>query len=125
MNIKVRSYLIELARNKLDPTVTYQKLSDVCKLNLNMRENPDDRVIIGTLLGEISEHEHINERPLLSSLVIRLSDGEEGEGFYKLAEKLGYGSVKKLKNNLFEHEQIKLCVDFWNNDKKYLKFKDV
>ncbi|WP_295221319.1 hypothetical protein [uncultured Chryseobacterium sp.] len=125
MNTTVRTFLIELARNKLDPTITYQKLSDACNLKLNMQENPYDRIIIGSILGEISEYEHDNKRPLLSALVIRLSDGEEGEGFYKLAERLGYGKVKKLKNDLFEYKQINLSIDYWNDETNYLKFKDI
>lgn len=125
MDKTVRSFLIELARNKLNPTITYQKLSEACKLNLNMQDNPHDRVIIGSILGEISEYEHENRRPLLSALVIRISDGEEGEGFYKLAERLGYGNVKKLKNDLFEYKQINFSIDFWNDETNYLKFKDI
>ncbi|MET3535854.1 hypothetical protein [Chryseobacterium limigenitum] len=125
MDNRVRRFLIELARNKLNPTITYQKLSDACKLNLNMQDNPHDRIIIGNILGEISEYEHENKRPLLSALVIRLSDGEEGEGFYRLAERLVYGNVKKLKSDFFEYKQINLSVDYWNNETNYLKFKDI
>ena len=123
MNAEIRDYLIELARHKTNPTVTYQKLSDDCKLGLYMQENLYDRITIGNLLGEVSEFEYQDRRPLLSALVIRLSDGEEGEGFYKLAERLGYGKVKKLKADLFEYEQIKECVKFWSDDDNYLKFK--
>jgi len=36
MNTKVRHYLIELARQKVNQTVTYQKLSDDCELRLDM-----------------------------------------------------------------------------------------
>jgi hypothetical protein len=125
MNTTVRTYLIELARKRTNQTVTYQKLSDDCNLGLHMHENPYDRVVIGNLLGEISEYEHNHGRPLLSSLVIRLNDGEEGEGFYKLAERLGYGKVKKLKDNLFEHEQIAECIEFWTNSKNYISNKEI
>ncbi len=97
MNTRVREYLIEVARKRTDQIVTYQKLCDDCDLKLNMSKNPDDRTIIGKILDEISTYEYENDRPLLSSLVLRLSDKDEGEGFYKLCQKLGYGEVKKLK----------------------------
>lgn len=121
MNKIVRSYLIELARNKTDPTVNYQKLSDDCKLGLVMTEGQHIRNKIGEILGEISEFEDRNGRPLLSALVIRLNDGEEGNGFYKMAANLGYGdgNWKKLKEDMFEYEQIEECVRKWSDDKYY------
>lgn len=87
MNSRVRQYLIELARKKVNQTVTYQKLSDDCELDLDMRNKPHDRKVLGKILGEISkfEHEH-GKRPLLSALVLRAGDNYEGDGFYKLAE---------------------------------------
>lgn len=43
------------------------------------------------ILGEISESEVQNGRPMLSALVIhKLGDQEPGKGFYELAEELGY-----------------------------------
>ena len=125
MNIEIRDFLIELSRDKRNPTITYQKLSDSCNLKLNMQGNPNDRLKIGALLGEISEFEHINNRPLISALVIRVTDGEEGDGFYKLAEKLGFGKFKKLKEDLFEYEQVKNCVDFWTNEINYKLYKNI
>ncbi len=77
MNQKVRIYLIELARKRTNQTVNYQKLSDDCALGLNMQDGIHIRKQIGDILRDISEFEHINKRPLLSALVIRLNDGEE------------------------------------------------
>lgn len=123
MNKKVRNYLIELARHRTNPTVNYQKLSDDCGLGLTMSDGQHIRNEIGRILGEISEYEHNNDRPLLSALVIRLNDGEEGDGFFKLAENLGYGKWKKLKADLFEHEQITECVTKWNDENFYKNHK--
>ncbi|WP_426094316.1 hypothetical protein [Flavobacterium sp. DSR2-3-3] len=125
MNIKVRNYLIELARQKVNQTVTYQKLSDDCGLNFNMRENPYDRKMLGEILGDISVYEFENyERPLLSALVLRAGDNYEGDGFYKLAENLGFGKWQKLKNDaVFEAIQIRECIKFWSNDKNYYDYK--
>lgn len=119
MNTRVRNYLFALARNRRNPTVNYQKLSDDCNLGLMMTDGQHIRNKIGKILGEISEYEHIHDRPLLSALVIRITDGEEGDGFYKLAEKLGFGDWKTLKNNLFEYEQINECITKWSNDVFY------
>lgn len=48
--IKVRLYLIEYIRvNSFDnPYVYYQDLCKSCGLDLNMRDNPHDRLLIGT-----------------------------------------------------------------------------
>ena len=59
-----------------------------------MQEGQHRRKEIGKILGDISRHEHKNERPLLSSLVIRIDDKTEGDGFFKLAEELGFGNWK-------------------------------
>lgn len=125
MNIKVRQYLIELARKKVNQTVTYQQLSDDCDLRLNMRESPFDRKVLGGILGDISIYEHENdERPLLSALVVRAGDNYEGDGFYKLAEELGFGKWQNLKNDgIFEAVQIRECIKFWSDDSNYYAFK--
>ena len=124
MNLEVRNYLIHLARQKVNQTVTYQKLSDDCKLNLNMQENPHDRKVLGGILGDISSFEHSNDRPLLSALVVRAGEHYEGDGFYKLAEILGFGKWQNLKNEgIFETIQIKKCIEFWSNDDNLNKYK--
>lgn len=121
MNQIVREYLIKVARKKTNQLVTYQKLSDDCNLGLNMRENPNDRITIGNILDSISRFEHSNDRPLLSSLVVRASDNFEGNGFYKLGESLGFGKWEKLKKDgIFEFEQIRDCINFWTDENKYL-----
>lgn len=125
MNIKVRHYLIELSRQKVNQTVTYQKLSDDCELGLNMRDNPYDRKILGKILGDISIYEYKNnKRPLLSALVVRAGDNYEGDGFYKLAEELGFGKWQNLKKeSVFEVKQIRECIDFWSDDKHYFNYR--
>ncbi|MFL9837198.1 hypothetical protein ABS768_06805 [Flavobacterium sp. ST-75] len=124
MNIIVRAYLIELARKRFNQTVTYQKLSDDCKLGFNMHANPSDRLAIASILDTISRYEHSFERPLLSALVIRASDSREGDGFYTLAQELGFGEAKKLKKErIFEVSQIKKCISFWEDNENYNLFK--
>jgi hypothetical protein len=124
MNNSIRTYLIELARQKANQTVTYQKLSDDCNLGFNMRENPHERKEIGSLLGDISRFEFEQKRPLLSALVIRFGDNSEGDGFYQLAEELGLGNWKKLKKEgLFEAIEIGKCIAFWSDNTNYLKYR--
>ena len=126
MNNEVRKFLIELARQRTNQTITYQKLSDKCNLGLYMQDGIHIRSQMGTLLGEISIYEHSNNRPLLSSLVIRLGDNLEGDGFYKLADELGFGDWKKLKREgIFEIQEIKKCIDFWQDDNNYKKYRDL
>ena len=123
MNIIVRNYLIELARKKSNQTVTYQKLCDDCHIGLDM-SNIADRNDIGHILGDISKFEHNNNRPLLSALVIRKGDAYEGDGFYKLAEELGFGDWRKLKREgVFEILQMKEAIEKWSNDNFYLNNK--
>lgn len=120
MNTVVRSFLIELARHRTNQTIHYQELSDACSLGLNMRENPSDRKTIGVILGDISRFENGHERPLLSSLVIRTSDNYEGDGFYKLADELGFGGWQRLKREgIFEIQQMKQTIDFWRDATNY------
>jgi hypothetical protein len=124
MNTTVRIYLIELARKKTNQIITYQKLSDACDLKLNMQAGYHIRGEMGQILGEISEYENAHNRPLLSALVVRLGDQLEGDGFYKLAEELGFGDWKRLKREgIFEVEEIKKCIAFWSNDTNYKKYK--
>lgn len=120
MNLRVRTYLINKARQRTKQTVMYQQLADDCNLKLDMRDNPNDRKVIGQILDEISSHEASKKRPLLSALVIRSGDGYEGDGFYKLAERLGYGNWERLKKEgIFEAQQIRDCIDFWTDSNNY------
>lgn len=90
--------------------------SDLCKtanLRLDM-SIPADRGKIGEILGHISRYEHANGRPLISSVVVSRSM-EQGDGFFKLAEELGFGSWKKLKNEKkFEYDMINKAYNFWS-----------
>lgn len=122
--IKVRLYLIEYIRvNSFDnPYVYYQDLCKSCGLDLNMRDNPHDRLLIGTILGDISFFEFQNNRPLISSIVVSKSL-EQGDGFYKLCEEIGFGKWKKLKDDRVDIEMTRECYKFWQNDANYKVYK--
>ena len=79
-----------------------------------------DRTKIGTILGEISQFEFENDRPLLSSLVIQSGKNDPSSGFYELCEQLGLGKAKNLKkDDIFATMKIKETVEFWSNKLNY------
>lgn len=123
MNYKVREYLIDLSAQK--QTIGYQRLSDACHLGLDMQASEYDRAEIGKILGEISTFEHNNGRPLISALVVHEGTDHEGEGFYKLAQQLGFGPWKSLRDRAFDAEQINLCFEFWGNPENYDNYKSI
>lgn len=107
----VRNILIRIASKK--QTIYYSELCEKANLNLDM-SIPADRGEIGKILGHISRYEHENERPLLSSVVVT-KNMEQGDGFFKLAEELGFGDWKKLKKEkLFEYDMINKTHNFWS-----------
>lgn len=122
MNYRVREYLIDLCtKGKI---ISYQELSEECKLGLDM-SSPGDRSKIAELLGEISTYEHQNKRPLLTAIVIAKRTHTQGDGFFKLGEQLGLGNWKTLKRNAFDAEQIRLCSEFWSNTENYNKYRNI
>lgn len=61
---------------------------------------------------------------MISSLVISKGDNYQGDGFYKLAEELGFGNWKKLKNDIsFEMNQMSACYAFWKDNNNYIVYK--
>jgi len=79
-------------------TVTYQEIAQIMGLPLSGNHMSRE---VGWILGEISETELGNGRPMLSAIAIGVS-GEPGPGFYNWARELG-----KLTS---EDEQ-----SFWDN----------
>lgn len=111
MNNSVRDLLIE--SSKANRPVSYSEIAKRCGLNLNF-ESVGDRKILSNILGEISEFEHSNGRPLLSSMAMYQGLIDHGDGFYQICEELGFGSKKDLKSKEFAFEQMKMCFDYWS-----------
>jgi len=108
---RIREILIEIASKR--SVITYSELIIKAKLDLDMNA-PYDRGVIGRLLGSVSAFEYEEERPMLSSVVITVS-GKQGDGFFRLAEELGFGDWKKLKNEeVFEYEEMSRTHDYWS-----------
>ncbi len=110
---RVREILIAIASKS--QIITYTDLCRNAFLRLDM-SIPAHRGQIGALLGNISSYEHSFGRPLLSSVVVTV-DGKQGDGFFRLAESLGYGEWRKLKDGmLFEYDMMNKTHDFWKKD---------
>lgn len=70
------------------------------------------------MLGQVSEEEEAEGRGLLTVIVVhKYGDMEPGQGFYDLAEKLGYDTSDKVK--LWVRELHKVH-DYWANGQKWL-----
>ena len=79
----VFSELLRAARCR--GTLTYQDIAHLIGLPLRGSYMGSE---IGHLVGEISEDEHNNGRPMLSALVVSVK-GRPGSGFFELAKLLG------------------------------------
>lgn len=99
---KIREKLIEIAQKQTN--ITYQKLSDECKLGLDM-SNPDHNNQLAHMLGNISVDEYFNGRGMLSAVVFRSDTNMPGEGFFNLAKELG-----KLKTSAKEKDKLDFFV---------------
>lgn len=69
---------------------------------------------VGHLLGEISEDEVNQGRPMLSAVAVEKDTGLAGRGFFKLARKLNQlnGTSNTDMKNFLSKEKRKL-YDFW------------
>lgn len=124
---RIRTYLINFAHNtnyKIRPYVFYRDLCSSCYLSLDMANNPNDRLIIGEYLGNISLYEIYANRPVLSSLVVS-TNYEQGDGFYKLCAEVfpKLGSWTKQKRERIDIKMTEECISFWNIESNYKSFK--
>lgn len=127
MNERVRSYLIQVARQK-DKIVYYSDVVRDCNLPFDITTELG-RDQLSNELGEVSDFEFHQQqpRPLLSSLVIYKdkNKNDHGEGFYRLAQSLGLGNRKKLRDELFAFAEAKRCGEFWQKDENYNKYNSI
>lgn len=127
MNTKVRQYLIEAARQK-DKFVYYSDVVKDCALDIDTSTEFGRRQL-SEVLGQVSEYENNQKppRPLLSSLAIYKdkNKNDHGDGFYRIAEQLGKGSFKKLKDDLFAFSEAEESRKFWQQNDNYQKFASI
>lgn len=106
---RVFSELITAARYR--GTVTYQEVAVVMGIEtLGVRMGTET----GHILGEISEDEHDQGRPMLSAVAVSV-DGSPGDGFYGLAVKLGRltDDADKKTRLAFWRRECKAAYETW------------
>lgn len=122
MNDRIRRKLISLVRME-DATISIPTLNQQSSLGLNL-ENNHEKNMLHEILNEISEREHNEGRPLLSSLV-KIKPKGQGDNFFKMCEKLGYGNWRELKKDpAFLDTQIEACRSFWSEKNNYEQYLD-
>lgn len=122
MNYRVREYLIETARanNKF---VFYSDVVKDCNLDFDLN-NEYGQHQLSITLGEVSEFENLHKRPLVSAMVIYKDEkkNDHGDGFYKLAQSLGKGKIKQLREDLYAFKEANTSRTFWQNEENYNQF---
>ncbi len=121
MNTRVRKKLIQVARGRANQ-MTFQNLIYEAELGLNL-DNSYEKSRLTEVIDEISEEEHSNGRPLLSALVSTKGIKNQGDNFFRLCERLGYGNWRELKKKPdFLEEQRKACREFWQDKKNFTAY---
>jgi len=113
MHEAIYKKLKEVARTK--KLITYGDLNKELKLGFDF-DKPEDRGKIGEWLGEISEYEVQQGRPMLSAVVVHKQDegyGDPGDGFFKLARDLNRfrGGVKYV----FWVSELNTVHNYWSS----------
>lgn len=121
MTNRLRHYLIRYARQQAG-TVSYLTLLQESELGLNL-DISHEKSRLNEMLAEISTEEHAAGRPLLSSLVRVPGAKGQGDNFYKLCERLGYGEWRSLKQDEnFLKQLLKECRTFWLEEANYAQY---
>ena len=113
MNQKeIRNYLI--TRAKLGTIIHYGSLNQLLDTPYDL-SNSYERHLLGEDLGEISEFEHSQGRPLLSAIVVAEGNKLSGTGFFEMAEKLELFDPSKISKKRFLEQEQKKVIDYWKN----------
>lgn len=119
--IKVRRYLIELARNKIRNTIDYQLLIDDCGIPCDLSLN---KYIITNILEDILFYEFVNDRNFLTALVVSVTSKMPSSYFYDLVRKYSGDKYKDLDDKFIFLNEKEETINYWKNDYNYNKFKD-
>lgn len=105
--------LIKAARYK--GTTTYQAIAEI--MGLPLRGSHMGREV-GKILGEISEDELNQGRPMLSAIAVGVS-GSPGDGFFVLARQIGklQDNSKEAEHRFWEDEKAAVCAT-WRKEFK-------
>lgn len=91
-------------------SITYQNVAKIMGLPQQGNHMGSE---VGYILGEISDEEVTNGRPMLSAIVVN-AKGQVGPGFFILARKLG--RLKNENEQDFLEKEQKLVYKTWRND---------
>jgi hypothetical protein len=128
--IKIRSYLIEIAKN--NDTVFYSDLSEVLNLGYDFSNDSKAGILFGNELSDISRYEINKGRPLLTVVVINKYKDKvyiehlPSQKFYTTTKRFKQYKTDfntKTKLQIF-NEQSKILFDFWNDPQNYENHKD-
>ncbi len=111
MDMTLYNILVDLARN--DRLAAYSEVAPRIRLDMALEI---DRNKIAIKLGEIARHEHSNDRPMLTSLVVHYGDDNNpGEGYFSIATALGlYGGNRDAITRLtFWAGQVRDVYNHW------------
>jgi hypothetical protein len=95
---------------RLRRTIHYGEIAPMVGLDM---ADPQDRLRIGEILGEISKAEHEAGRPLLSVVVTQKENERPGVGFFQLAQDLGM--VRGLDRETYFIKELARTYDYWAN----------
>jgi len=94
-----------------EQTITYGELAQEAGLSSEL----DEMRQLYELLCDVNAEELHDDRPMLSSVVVRAEDGWPGEGFYTCAQSLGRlpaGANRETKEN-FWIKELKRVHETW------------
>lgn len=113
MNQKeIRNYLI--SRAKLGIIIHYGSLNQLLDTPYDLT-NSYERHLLGEDLGEISEFEHSQGRPLLSAIVVAEDSNLSGVGFFEMAERLELFDPSKISKKKFLAQEQNKVFEYWKN----------
>jgi len=110
MNQNLYDELISLAMD--NEKATYSDVAPI--VGLTMSDQRDRDKLAGMLI-EIAIFEDNQNRPMLTSLIVKQGNNVPSEGLFKVAQKLGYfdGSRDEIKRFNFWEEQVSKVYDHW------------
>jgi hypothetical protein len=111
---KLLDFLIGLARNSPGQTISYGEVARTLDTDFNPRDRHHVKLIKN--LYTVNHYCHEQDMPLFGVLVVRASDGEQGDGFYVLAR-----DIRRLDSNdpeeesKFRDSQIAQTIEYARN----------
>jgi hypothetical protein len=111
---KLLDFLIGLARNSPGQTISYGEVARTLDTDFNPRDRHHVKLINN--LYAVNHYCHEHDMPLFGVLVVRASDGEQGDGFYVLARDIGrLDSDDPAKERKFRDDQIAQTIEYARN----------